>query len=90
MLFKHLPRQRKLPDELQKKAAAFICLFHTLRSFRHEVSCEKWGITPGERMLALKIFQKMAYALSEKEYESLCKELKDNTPKSVYDYFSDN
>ena len=46
--------------------------------------------TPGERMLALEIFQKMAYASSEKEYESLCKELKDNTPKSVYDYFSDN
>ena len=34
-------------------AALHICLFHTLRSFRREVTTEKLGIRPGERDHAL-------------------------------------
>ena len=65
-------------------------LFHTLRTFRREVSWEKLGITAGERVVGLELFQKMAYASSEEEYQGLCKELEENCPKQVRDYFKDN
>lgn len=34
-------------------ASVLICLFHALRTFRREVSCEKLGITAGERVFSL-------------------------------------
>ena len=71
-------------------ASVLICQFHTLRTFRREVSCEKLGITAGERVFSLEIFQKMAYASSDNEYHSLCNELKENGPKQVKEYFQDN
>lgn len=71
-------------------ASVLICLFHALRSLRCEVSCEKLGITSGERTLALEIFQRMAYASSEEQNESICKELNDVAPRQVCDYFKKN
>ena len=41
-------------------SALHICLFHTLRSFRREVTTEKLGLRPGERDHALEIITKMA------------------------------
>ena len=32
-------------------ASVLICPFHTLRSFRREITCEKMGITSGQRTL---------------------------------------
>ena len=49
-------------------ATVLICLFHTLRSLRREITCEKMGITSGQRTFCLEIVQKMAYAHSEEEY----------------------
>ena len=71
-------------------ASVLICLFHVLRSLRREVSGENLGITSGERTLALEIFQRMAYASSEEQYESICKELNDVAPRQVCDYFKNN
>ena len=71
-------------------ASVLICLFHALRTFRREVSCEKLGISMGERLFALEIFQKMAYSSSEEEYQNLCDELGESGPKQVKDYFKDN
>ena len=50
-------------------AVPHICLFHTLRSFRREVTTEKLGIRPGERDHALEIITKLAYSKSEAEYD---------------------
>lgn len=43
------------------EAALHICLFHTLRSFRREVTTEKMSIRLGERDHALEIITKLAY-----------------------------
>ncbi len=53
------------------KCITLICLFHTLRRFRREVSCEKMGITSGHRMLCLELIQKLAYAHSDEKYNGL-------------------
>ena len=48
-----------------------LCLFHVLRSFRREITCDKMGIRAGERDHALEILSKLAYARSESDYNQL-------------------
>ena len=71
-------------------ASLLICLFHVLRSFRREVSCEKMGITSGQRQSSLDLLQKLAYSSSEEEYEKVFNELERFAPKVVFKYFHDN
>lgn len=61
-----------------------------LCTFRREVSCEKLGITSGQRQLFLELFQKMAYASSEKDYEDLYTELQKSAPREVKQYYDNN
>ena len=67
-----------------------ICLFHTLRTMKREVSCKKLGISqPGERSMCLEILLKMVYARDEEEYSKLFDELK-NGPQRLVEYFENN
>ena len=68
-------------------ANVLICLFHTLRTFRREVTC---GITSGQRSTVLEYLQKIAYASSDDEYARLYEEFKQSLPKAVLDYFNNN
>ena len=72
------------------QASILICLFHVLRTFRREVTCEKLGITSAERILALEILQKMSYSKSSDEYTELLKELKEARLPAVLKYFNKN
>lgn len=63
-----------------------ICLFHTLRSFRREVTCEKMGIASGQRTLCLELIQKMAYASETKEYDEIYSQFQ----RDVVTYFNEN
>ena len=47
----------------------FKSLFHTLRSFRREMSTEKMGITAAQRVTVLDLLSKLAYAQSEETYQ---------------------
>lgn len=71
-------------------AAVLICLFHTLRSLRREITCEKMGISSGQRSLCLEMMQKMAYATSENHYSDLHAEFVKSAPKEVVSYFDEN
>jgi len=46
-----------------------LCLFHVLRSFRREITCEKMGIRAGERDHALEILTRLAYSKSGSDYD---------------------
>ena len=59
-----------------------ICLFHTLRTMRCEVSCDKLGISQAERSMCLELLTKMAYANSEENYSELYAELRKCTTES--------
>ena len=82
--------ERQVIKEAFPSASMLICLFHVLRTFKREISCEKLGITPGERISSLELLQKMAYASSENEYQALYDELKDTLPQQVINYFDSN
>ena len=76
-------QERDVIKQCLPNASVLICLFHTLRSFRREISCEKLGISSGQRMLSLEIVQKLAYASSEAEYDTLYAQLQRDAPSEV-------
>ena len=64
-------------------AAVLISLFHTLRSLRREITCEKMGITAGQRTACLEMVQKLAYASSTAKYSELYEEFQRDAPKRL-------
>ena len=89
MADKDLKERDVIRNELPN-ASILICLFHTLRTFRREITCDKMGITAGQRVTCLELIQKLAYSSSEDEYNKLHGEFKSNCPKNVVEYFNHN
>ena len=54
--------ERNIITEKLPNAYLLICLFHTLRSFRREITTEKMGITAAQRVTVLDLISKLAYA----------------------------
>ena len=77
--------KKEFPD-----ASLVICFFHTLRSMRREVTCQKLGILPGERDHALELLTTLAYSASPQEYDDNYKDLKVSGLKSVIEYYDAN
>ena len=67
-----------------------ICLFHTLRTFRREVTTDSMRITTGQREASLEFILKMAYAKTETEYTGIYDQFASIVPKKVLDYFDEN
>ena len=88
---KNMTEKNVLKEEVSQ-AKLMICLFHTLRTMRREVSCDKLGISQGERSMCLELLTKMAYANSEENYSELYAELRKCAPQPqrVMDYFNEN
>lgn len=72
------------------QAALHICLFHTMRSFRREVTTDKLSIRPGEKNHVLEIITKLAYAKSESEYDGLYQDLLQTRLTTVIEYYNAN
>ena len=83
-------RERDVIKQHLPNAAVLICLFHTLRSLRREITCEKMGISSGQRSLCLEMVQKMAYATSETQYSDLYADFLRCAPREVVLYFNEN
>ena len=71
-------------------AALQICLFHTFRSFRREITTEKMGITSGQRNLSLELLQQLAYCTSAEKYQEIYFRLCNSVPSTVLEYFNKN
>ena len=72
------------------QAALHICVFHTMRSFRREVTTEKLSILPGERDHVLELITKLTYAKSESEYDSIYQDLLKTRMNTVIEYYNSN
>ena len=72
------------------QAELLICLFHTFRSFRREISVDKMGISTGQRNMCLELLQRMAYSPTEDKYSELYSQLKSCAPSAVITYFNEN
>jgi zinc finger SWIM domain-containing protein 3 len=67
-----------------------ICIFHSMRTFSREITCEKMGISQADRNKSLEILQKMVYAKTEGEFEQFHNLLNISAPKRVIEYFDKN
>ena len=70
-------------------ASLLLCLFHTLRSMKREVSCEKLGLRIGERDHALEMLTKLVLSKSE-EYMRNYQILLESGLHAVIGYFNSN
>ena len=82
--------ERDVIKQCLPNASVLICLFHTLRSFKREISGEKLGISSGQRTVSLELLQQLAYAKSEDEYSVLHAQLQRDAPKEVIQYFNES
>lgn len=71
-------------------ASLIICLFHTMRSFKREISCEKMGLRSGERDYALELMEKIVYSKSPEEYEQNYQLLEESGLDRVIEYYNKN
>lgn len=72
-----------------------LCLHHSyfsmlFRSFSHEITTHKLGITPGQRFAALEIVRKIAYASSQEQYNALYDQLTASVATPVLEYYRSN
>lgn len=81
--------ERSILAEEIPQASLQICLYHTLRTFRREITTEKMGITQDQRNLCLELLQRMAYSKSRKEYDLLYLQLQHVVPNNVREYFDE-
>lgn len=83
-------KERSVIREVFPNASLEICLFHSLRTFNRELTCEKRGITPKVRDQVKSIFEKLCYSKNEEEYSCFYKHLQEVAPNSVLEYFDNN
>ncbi|KAF0739259.1 zinc finger SWIM domain-containing protein 3-like [Aphis craccivora] len=80
-------KERSVIREVFPNASLEICLFHSLRTFNRELTCEKRGITPKVRDQVKSIFEKLCYSKNEEEYSCFYKHLQEVAPNSVLEEF---
>jgi len=80
-------KERQVFTSVFGGARILICLFHTLKTFRREVNCEKMGISAATKSLALELLQKLAYSKTDEMYESNRQQFLHSVPQSVTQYF---
>lgn len=76
-------------DELPQ-ASMVICLFHVLRTFRREITCDRMGLRPNQRDVCLDLFQQIVYSPSPEEYEDRVSRLRSTGYDKVIEYYENN
>ena len=82
--------ERAIIKELFPSATVLICLFHSLRSFKREISDKSLALPEGTQIILKEIFQSMCYARSAEEYNNFYQKFKKVAPMHVQSYFNKN
>ena len=82
--------ERLVLHEELPQAAMLICLFHVLRTFRREVTCDRMGIRAAQRDLCLDILQQIVYARTGEEYDEKVAKLQATGIRTVTEYYLNN
>ena len=82
--------ERNVLAEKIPNVVLLICLFHTLRTFCREITTDKMDINAAQRVTALEIISKLAYAKDEEDYSKYYQQLMETKLKRVIEYFDDN
>ena len=78
--------ERGVSRDLMPNAHLLICLYHTLRTFRREIHCEKMSLKSAERDVCLGIVRNMVYSATADQYDEHFTRLKATPYHKVIDY----
>ena len=82
--------ERAIIKEIFPKSTVPICLFHSLRSFKREISDKVLGLAGGTQVVLKELFESMWYAKSEGEYAKHYEHFMNAAPLHVQKYFDKN
>lgn len=80
--------ERNVFRTLFPSVSLIICLFHTLRTFRREITCEKMKISSAQRGVCLGIVRDMVYSSNEQQYNVNNTHLQATGCLTVVDYIT--
>lgn len=66
------------------------CLFHVMKSFEQEITCEKMSISPEQKQWAINHMTKLCHSCSEEEYAIHYSNFMKDAPGSVITYYDKN
>ena len=79
--------ERYILKECFPTASVLICLFHTLRSFKRELSDKRFSLSESQNITLKELFQKMCYARNVKKYGNIFKTFCKVAPAELRQYF---
>ena len=82
--------EREIIKEPLPDAQILICLSHTLKTFKKELSLENMKINIAQRNSCLEFIQQMTYSRCEADYNATYSEFCASAPQPVKDYFNKN
>lgn len=83
-------KERKAFKTEFPNATLLLCLFHTLKTFRTTITCEKMNITSAQRAECLKALQRIVFSTNNDAYTHNYNKLVALNCDKVIQYFNDN
>lgn len=77
--------EQELPN-----AQKLICFMHVLQQFRKEITPKNLNITNEEVLQSLEYINRLAYSITESDYDSTFEKMKNYVPDRVVTYYSNN
>ena len=78
--------ERHILKECFPTASVLICLFHTLRSFKRELSDKRFSLSESQNITLKELFQKLCDAGNVKEYQNTFKTFCQVAPAELRQY----
>lgn len=82
--------ERSVIEKVLPNCSLRLCRFHTLRTFKREITCDKLGVTLAERDFAKSHFEAMCWAQTEESYMAHYKSFVEASPAQIVQYFDTN
>jgi len=85
-------KDRTVIKSLFPESQMVICLFHILRTFNREITCDKLVITTNQRDMCKQVFEELCYCKNEMKYTKIYTDFINSelTPHQVKAYFNKN
>ncbi|XP_057341613.1 uncharacterized protein LOC130678435 [Microplitis mediator] len=82
--------ERNMIREVFPNVILYLCLFHTLKTFKRTVNDKKYSLQPVEKETILKLLEGLVYSVDESDYQIKYDNFKELVPTKIVQYFNDN
>ncbi|XP_044587020.1 uncharacterized protein LOC123266707 [Cotesia glomerata] len=82
--------ERDVLKEIFPDVATYICIFHSLKTFKKVVNSSNMNLNSDEKLETLKVLESLVYASSEEQYNELYLELNLTASPEFMEYYNRN